>query len=261
LDIGCGWGGLIIHATQHYGAEALGITLSEPQGELARARIAEAGLAHRCRVEVRDYRDLDTAEVYDRLVSIGMVEHVGKVKLPEYFEQAWKLLRPGGVFLSHGIAGLPDGPVKTGPTFVDTHVFPDSELPPINTVLGAAESCRFEVRDLESLREHYVLTLRHWVRRLEARREEALQAVDVTTYRVWRLYMAGSAHAFAQGHLGVYQALLVKQDRGRSGLPLTRADWYAPSAKPSGGLAGDHGKDDHLGHRTGDRTRMDFGAD
>ena len=230
LDIGCGWGGLVIHATQRYGVEALGITLSEPQFELANARIAKAGLSDRCRVELRDYRDLDAPEAYSKMVSIGMVEHVGEARLPEYFEQAWKLLRPGGVFLNHGIADLPEAPVKTGPTFVRTYVFPDGDLPSIHTVLEAAEACRFEVRDVESLREHYVLTLKHWVRRLEACREEALQEVDAATFRVWRLYMAGFAHAFTQGHIGVYQALLAKHDQGRSGLPLTRTDWYAPLA-------------------------------
>ena len=230
LDIGCGWGGLVIHAAQRYGVEALGITLSEPQAELANVRIARAGLADRCRVELCDYRNLDTSDAYDKLVSIGMVEHVGEAKLPEYFACAWKLLRPGGVFLNHGIANLSDAPVKTSPTFMGTYVFPDSELPSIHTVLEVAEACRFEVRDVESLREHYVLTLRHWVRRLEACREEAHQEVDAVTFRIWRLYMAGSAHAFAQGYIGVYQALLVKHDQGRSGLPLTRTDWYAPLA-------------------------------
>ena len=228
LDIGCGWGGLIMHAAHHYGVEAVGITLSEPQAELARSRIAEADLAGRCRVEVCDYRDLDEREAYDKLVSIGMVEHVGAARLPGYFKQAWRLLRPGGVFLNHGIAELADAPAKTGPTFVGTYVFPDGELPSIHTVLDAAEGCRFEVRDVESLREHYALTLRHWVDRLEAHQQEALQEVDPATYRVWRLYMAGSAHYFSRGYIGIYQALLVKQNQGKSGLPLTREDWYAP---------------------------------
>ena len=228
LDVGCGWGGLVIHAARTYGVEALGITLSEPQAELANARIVQAGLRGRCRVEVRDYREVDEPEGYDALVSVGMFEHVGKALLPTYFERAWQLLRPGGVFLNHGIAKrATDAPPK-GRTFSDTYVFPDGELVPISTSLQAAEEAGFEVRDVESLREHYALTLRHWVRRLEAHHDEALHHVDEPTYRVWRLFMSGSAHGFASGRLNVYQSLLLKPaPGGGSGLPLTRRDWYA----------------------------------
>jgi len=229
LDIGCGWGGLVIYAAEHYGVEATGITLSQPQAELANERIAAAGLAQRCRVLVRDYRELDQPEAYDVLVSVGMFEHVGSEKLPLYFSQAWRLLKPGGTFLNHGIASRATDAPPRGPTFSDTYVFPDGELLPINATLRAAEEAGFEVRDVESLREHYVLTLRHWVRRLEAQHEQALRYVDEPTYRVWRLYMSGSAHGFATGRLNVYQTLLVKPTaEGRSGLPLTREDWYTP---------------------------------
>jgi cyclopropane-fatty-acyl-phospholipid synthase len=227
LDIGCGWGGLLIHAARRYGASALGITLSEPQAELANERIRRAGLKDRCRVEVRDYREIEDSEGYDKLVSVGMFEHVGEALLPEYFRRAHRLLRPGGVFLNHGIARNRDVPVRRRPTFISRYVFPDGELVPIGTTLEAAEDGGFEVRDVESLREHYALTLRHWVRRLEARAEEAHRITDETTYRVWRLYMSGSAHGFKTGRLNVYQTLLSKPERGESGLPLTRADWYA----------------------------------
>ena len=226
LDIGCGWGGLIIHAVRQYGVEALGITLSQPQADLANERIGQARLADRCRAEVRDYRQLVEPEGFDKLVSVGRVEHVGEAKLPEYFGQAWRLLRPGGVFLNHGIACRATDAVFHGPTFSDRYVFPDGELVPINVTLRYAEAAGFEVRDVESLREHYALTLRHWVRRLEARHEEALQIVDEPTYRVWRLFMSGSAHGFSVGRLNVYQALLTKPDYGHSGFPLTRDDWY-----------------------------------
>lgn len=227
LDIGCGWGGLVLHAAQHYGVDATGITLSRPQVELATERIRAAGLAERCRVEARDYREMDEPEGYDALVSVGMFEHVGAALLPTYFAQAWRLLKPGGVFLNHGIACRANLPPQHGPSFSDTYVFPDGELVPINVTLGAAEGAGFEVRDVESLREHYTLTLRHWVRRLEAQHDRALQFVDEPTYRVWRLFMSGSAHGFARGRLNVYQTLLIKPDaQGRSGLPLTRADWY-----------------------------------
>jgi cyclopropane-fatty-acyl-phospholipid synthase len=152
---------------------------------------------------------------------------VGAALLPTYFAQAWRLLRPGGVFLNHGIANRATDKPPRGPTFNDAYVFPDGELAPINVTLRAAEEASFEVRDVESLREHYALTLRHWVRRLEAQHDQALEHVDEPTYRVWRLFMSGSAHGFAHGRLNVYQALLVKAgERGRSGLPLTRADWY-----------------------------------
>lgn len=226
LDIGCGWGGLIIHAAQHYDVEALGITLSQPQAELATERIQQAGLAERCQVEVRDYRELNQPEGFDKLASVGMFEHVGNARLPHYFQQAWRLLRPGGAFLNHGITRRATDPVATGPSFIDHYVFPDGELLPVNASLGHAEAVGFEVRDVESLREHYALTLRHWVRRLEAQHEQALRVVNETTYRVWRLFMAGSAHGFTDGRLNVHQALLVKPKGGDSTLPLTRDDWY-----------------------------------
>ncbi len=230
LDIGCGWGGLVLHAAQRYGVRAVGITLSQPQVALANERIAAAGLSDRCRVEARDYRELDEPEGYDALVSVGMFEHVGAALLPTYFAQAWRLLKPGGAFLNHGIACRANEPPQHGPSFSDTYVFPDGELTPISVTLQAAEGVGFEVRDVESLREHYALTLRHWVRRLEAHHDQALKFVDEPTYRVWRLFMSGSAHGFTTGRLNVYQALLVKPDaRGRSGLPLTRHDWYLGS--------------------------------
>ncbi len=228
LDIGCGWGGLAIHAARNYGAQVLGITLSQPQAELANARIAAAGLAERCRVEVRDYREVDEPGRYDALVSVGMFEHVGEALLPVYFARAWSLLRPGGVFLNHGIANrATDGRMDRN-SFTLNYVFPDGELVPISTTLRHAEKVGFEVRDVESLREHYALTLRHWVRRLESHHAEALRYVSEPTYRVWRLFMSGSAHGFTTGRNNVYQALLVKpQTTGASGLPLTRADWYS----------------------------------
>ncbi len=225
LDIGCGWGGLIMHAAAHYGVEALGITLSVPQAELARKRVRESELNNRCRVEVCDYRDLDLNQQYDKIVSVGMFEHVGEELLPEYFRRAYSLLRPGGVFLNHGIAHSATYR-RQGPSFMDRYVFPDADLLPISTTLRAAELSGFEVRDVESLREHYALTLHHWVRRLEAHAEAARQIAGDTTYRIWRLYMAGTAHGFRRGRLNIYQALLSKPSQGQSGLPLTREDWY-----------------------------------
>lgn len=226
LDIGCGWGGLLIYAAQHYDVEAYGITLSSRQAELAQQLIAEAGLMQRCRVEVRDYRDMKESNAFDKIVSVGMFEHVGEALLPVYFQQAQHLLRLGGVFLNHGIASHNNLQAQQGPNFVSRYVFPDGELVPISTTLRAAETAGFEVRDVESLREHYTLTLRHWVRRLEAHADEARRLTDDVTYRIWRLYMAASAYSFQSGQNTIYQALLAKPDHGRSGLPLTRADWY-----------------------------------
>ena len=225
LDIGCGWGALITHAAANYGVECVGITLSVPQAEVARERLRAAGLNNRCRVEVSDYRDIDHYQQYDKIVSVGMFEHVGEAALPEYFQRAWNLLRGGGVFLNDGIAHSATYR-RRGPSFVDRYVFPDGDLVPISTSLRAAEQSGFEVRDVESLREHYALTLRHWLRRLESHADGARRITSDTTYRIWRLYMAGSAHGFRIGRLNVYQTLLAKPAQGRSGLPLTRHDWY-----------------------------------
>jgi cyclopropane-fatty-acyl-phospholipid synthase len=225
LDIGCGWGSLIMHAASNYGVDAVGITISVPQAELARQRLRAAGLNHRCRVEVADYRDIEHDLPYDKLVSVGMFEHVGERLLPGYFRCAWNLLRPGGVFLNHGISYSATYR-RRGASFIDHYVFPDGELVPINTSLRAAELSGFEVRDVESLREHYALTLHHWVQRLDAHSAKAHQIADDTTYRIWRLYMAGAAHAFRRDRLNLYQTLLAKPLNGDSGLPLTREDWY-----------------------------------
>jgi cyclopropane-fatty-acyl-phospholipid synthase len=226
LDIGCGWGGLVIYAAQKYGVQSYGITLSQPQVELAQQRIQQTGLMDRCQVEVRDYRDMKEANSFDKIVSVGMFEHVGEKLLPTYFKQAWQLLCPGGVFLNHGIASESALQAQQGTSFISTYVFPDGELVPISSTLRAAETSGFEVRDVESLREHYTLTLRHWLRRLEAHAEEAHKLTDEVTYRIWRLYIAGSAYSFQIGRNNIYQTLLAKPDRGESGLPLTREDWY-----------------------------------
>ena len=231
LDIGSGWGGLILYAAQHYGVDATGITLSQPQADLATQRIQEAGMAEHCRVRVCDYRELDEHESYDVLVSVGMFEHVGADLLPVYFDQAQRLLRPGGVFLNHGIAiGQQTEAATSETSFSQAYVFPDGELVPINVTLEAAEGSHFEVRDVESLREHYAMTLRQWVKRLEAQHTKALEFVDEPIYRTWRLYMSASAYGFSKGGLTVYQTLLAKPNsQGISGLPLTREDWYRPT--------------------------------
>jgi cyclopropane-fatty-acyl-phospholipid synthase len=235
LDVGCGWGGLVTWAAERYGVHALGITLSEAQAAVARERIRERGLEARCAVQVADYRAL-AAGTFDKVVSVGMIEHVGVAELPTYFAQAARLLRPGGLFLNHGIAPLAprDARLRTRVlrqgAFIQRYVFPDCELPFLHETAAAAVEAGLELRDVESLREHYVLTLRHWLGRLEARRAEAERVVGTTAYRIWRLYLAGAASDFDRGQNGVFQALYVKPDRGRSGLPLTRGGWYAEPA-------------------------------
>lgn len=226
LDIGCGWGGLIVHAARHYGVRALGITLSQRQFEFAQRRIEQEALSDKCEVRLLDYREVDEPGAYDKLVSVGMVEHVGEAKLPEYFECAFRLLKPGGVFLNHGIGRAGNRPAPDKLTFTDAYVFPDGELIPIAAMLDVAEKTGFEVRDVENLREHYVLTLQHWLRRLEAHSEEARQLTSEMKYRIWRLYLAGSTHYFRTAKLDLYQSLLVKNDAGKSRLPLGREDWY-----------------------------------
>lgn len=224
LDIGCGWGGLLLHAAMNYGVQAEGVTLSQNQLVLARQRIRSAGLQDRVSVTLRDYRELKDFENYAAIASVGMVEHVGRKNLRAYFNHVSRLLRPGGLFLNHGI-GLGPVPLPSGSgSFIDEFVFPDSELVPIGEMVQAAENSRFEIRDVESLREHYALTLRHWVKRLESRHEDLL---DCMTYRLWRLYMAGCEHGFKIGQLSVYQTLLAKlESNGHSAAPLNRRMWY-----------------------------------
>jgi cyclopropane-fatty-acyl-phospholipid synthase len=233
LDIGCGWGGLILHAASRFGADATGVTLSRAQADLVAKRIREHGLEDRCRVQLRDYREIDATEGFDKLASVGMLEHVAEAALPDYFGHAWRLLRPGGVFLAHGMGVSPAAGRHAGGSFIRSYVFPDYSLVPIASLLAAAEATGFEVRDVESLREHYVLTTRAWLRRLESCRDEARRLTTEATYRVWRLLVGGCAYGFASGRMNVYQTLLAKPAGGVSGLPLSRADWYAGSPRPT----------------------------
>ena len=230
LDIGCGWGSLLLHAAGKHGVHAQGITLSKEQAETAKQRIQAAGLERRCTVELRDYRTLPRVEPsFDKIASVGMFEHVGFKKLPQYFRIVRTLLRPGGVFLNHGIARSALSPVRKS-SFMDRHVFPDGQLVTLTQALEAAESQGFEVRDVENLREHYELTLRQWVKGLQRNSESLLQHVSQVTYRIWLLYMAGSAAAFRRGDIAVYQTLLSPTGQGLRQLPLTREDWYTQAS-------------------------------
>jgi cyclopropane-fatty-acyl-phospholipid synthase len=212
LDIGCGWGGLVMYAASHYDVEAFGITASQNQAELAWERIRSAGLDDCCAVRVCDYRDLDQSGAYDKIASIGMFEHVGESMLRLYFAQAFQLLRPGGAFLNSGIAASATYQ-RQGPSFIDKYVFPDGELVPLYKAVQQAEMSGLEVRDVEGFGEHYALTLDRWVERLKQNAPQARQATNDATYRTWRLYMAASARAFRVGRIHLYQMLLRKPDQ------------------------------------------------
>ena len=229
LDIGCGWGALICWAAKHHRVRAHGITLSQAQHDFAQQRIANEGLQGLVTVELRDYRDLQGEAVYDKVASIGMFEHVGLVNMPTYLAAVQRVLRPGGLFLNHGITHDEEGWNRTVATeFINRYVFPDGEFDCVSNIQLGIERAGFEIQDVEALRRHYALTLRHWVQRLEANRDAALCEVDEPTYRVWRLYMAACALEFEAGGTGIYQILASRRGIETS-LPLTRQDLYAPA--------------------------------
>jgi cyclopropane-fatty-acyl-phospholipid synthase len=225
LDVGCGWGSMAIHAASTYDAKVTAITLSPAQEGEAKRRISDAGVAQNVEVRLEDYRDL-RGETYDAISSIGMFEHVGSKNMDEYFSTLYSLLAPGGRLLNHAIS-TPGGQKIERARFMNRYVFPDSELIDVADVVGAMERAGFEVRDVESLREHYAETLRAWVANLEASWDKAVERVGEARARVWRLYMAASATAFEDGRLAIHQVLGVRPDEaGESTMPRTRTDWH-----------------------------------
>lgn len=236
LDIGCGWGALAIHAAREYGAIVTGVTLSERQVELARSRAESAGVSHHVTFELRDYRRVEGA--FDKIVSVGMVEHVGRTNLHEYFTKAYNLLNPGGVFLNHGITLLHDKfqsqrKVRNG--FFGKYIFPDGDVQPIPYVLKHAADVGFEIRDVESLREHYALTLQRWHERFDRNEKDLVKIVGRDTFRLWKLYLLSAGWGFKVGLHSIIQTLLYKPDETGSALehlPLTRDDWYDPKCMP-----------------------------
>jgi cyclopropane-fatty-acyl-phospholipid synthase len=247
LDVGCGWGGMAMHAARFYGVEAVGITISKNQAELARKRVADAGLANQVDIRIQDYRDLSDGP-FDAISSIGMFEHVGLAHLSRYFEILHGLLTPSGRLLNHQIGRTPDlarrwnlrsnaALARNG--FIHRYVFPDGELHEVGDVVGAMQRTGFEARHMESLREHYGFTLRRWVDNLERNWDDAVAEVGEGRARVWRLYMAATSVNFTTGHTQVHQILGVKTPTegsamGHSGMPL-RPRWEYDLTRPGAG--------------------------
>lgn len=231
LDVGCGWGGLARHAAKHYGAEVYGITLSKEQLALARERNVALGLEGLINLELKDYRDLPGGQGFDKVVSVGMFEHVGHANLGSYFKILSDQVKPGGLVMNHGItAKYVDGrPVSRGAgTFIGRYVFPHGELPHLSTAVAHMSEQGLEVVDVESLRLHYARTLEHWSANLEARLEEARALVPDKTLRIWRIYLAGCAYGFRKGWMNIHQILAVKPlSEGDHTLPWTRDDIYS----------------------------------
>ncbi|MBW0269812.1 cyclopropane-fatty-acyl-phospholipid synthase [Nocardia sp. MH4] len=224
LDVGCGWGSMAMHAASTYGAQVVGVTISSAQVELARRRVAEAGLSDRVEIRLADYRDL-RGETFDAISSIGMFEHVGSQRAAEYFDTLRALLHPHGRLLNHAISA-PGGSVMQKRSFIGRYVFPDGELVDVGEVVLAMQRAGFEVRDVEALREHYARTLRQWVANLENGWEQAVSLVGDGRARIWRLYMAASALGFEDGGLGIHQVLgVVPEPTGEADMPATRRAW------------------------------------
>jgi cyclopropane-fatty-acyl-phospholipid synthase len=224
LDVGCGWGSMAMHAARHYGASVVGVALSREQVTEAKRRVAEEGLADQIEIRLQDYRDLH-GETFDAISSIGMFEHVGETRMARYFETLVGLLAPTGRLLNHAIS-KPGGSFLGRRTFVGRYVFPDGELVDVSVVVRAMQAAGFEVRDVESLREHYSRTLHAWVSNLEEHWNEAVALVGLPRANIWRLYMAASANGFDDGGLAIHQVLgVVPGADGRSDMPRTRVDW------------------------------------
>jgi cyclopropane-fatty-acyl-phospholipid synthase len=229
----------VTHSAEYYGVDATGITLSAAQAEFAQKRIAAKGLGHRCRIQILDFRDLPPRARFDKISSVGVTEHVPEDQQAAYFARAFQALKPGGLFLNHCEVSLRAARrsydigeriarrLWKRDQFIDKYVFPDAKLVALGSIIRSAESIGFEVRDIESLREHYMMTLRAWNMRLERKKSEAIKLVGERTYRVWRLYMAAGAYGFRTAGINIVQTLLSKPAPGGSaGVPLTRDDLY-----------------------------------
>lgn len=229
LDIGCGWGALVLRAAEKYGARCVGITLSENQYALAKERVAKAGLSDRIDIRLQDYRDV--TGTFKRITSVGMFEHVGLKNLPMYFSRINALLADDGLAMNHGITTTDiengESPYGGG-EFVDKYVFPAGELPHISLVLRAIQQGGLETFDVENLRRHYARTCSIWADNFENHAEMILKITDERHYRIWRIYLAGSAHGFNQDWISLYQVVCGKANRPANALPQSRQYIYAP---------------------------------
>jgi len=230
LDIGCGWGAMIVRAAKKYGARAVGVTLSERQFEYGRELIAREGLQDRCEIRLQDYRDIPGTACYDKISSVGMFEHVGLKNLQLYFSRINELLAPGGLAMNHGLTSVDPESSSVGlgvGEFIDRYVFPDGELPHVSLALRQIEAAGLEPVDVESLRRHYARTCTLWGERLENAKERAIELAGERRYRIWAIYLIGCAHAFAHNWINIYQILCAKKSEGTdSPLPMTRDYMY-----------------------------------
>lgn len=227
LDIGCGWGALIVRAARVWGAKCTGVTLSEQQYHYACERVRREGLESQIEIRLQDYRDVEGE--FDRITSVGMFEHVGLANLPEYFSKVSRLLAPDGWAMNHGITSTDANSAETpigGGDFIDKYVFPNGELPHISLVLQTMQACGLEAFDVENLRRHYARTLNLWADRYEAQSQAIRALVDEKTYRIWRVYLAGCAHAFDIDNVAIFQVVCGKAGQSSIGLPWSRAFVY-----------------------------------
>jgi cyclopropane-fatty-acyl-phospholipid synthase len=232
LDVGCGWGALAIWAAQNYGARVLAVTLSREQASYGRARAAREGVADVCRIEHRDYRDVAHEGPFDKISAIGIIEHVGIDNYPAYFSEVHSLLKPGGLFLNHGITRNRHWRRTPQWEFLLEHVFPNGELDPISHINDVMEQENFEIVDVENLRAHYMRTCFHWAERLRAHRDEAIDLVGERKYRIWLLYLTSASVGFEQCSIGLHQTLALKRDPEATVVPRTREEIYTPAALP-----------------------------
>jgi cyclopropane-fatty-acyl-phospholipid synthase len=231
LDIGCGWGSLVVWAAERYGVEAHGVTLSAAQAEYAQTSIRRAGLDGRARVDHLDYRDLPAGLRFDKVAAVGVIEHVGIANYPRYFARVHELLAPGGLFLNHGITHEKHWRRGSQTDFLERFVFPNGELDNVSHIVDVLEQARFEILDVEALGAHYARTTRQWVERLQANAERARALVSERVYRTWVAYLASSSVGFTQGSIGLYQVLASRRDAAsRQEVPTTREEIYARGA-------------------------------
>jgi cyclopropane-fatty-acyl-phospholipid synthase len=227
LDIGCGWGALVIRAAQQFGARCVGVTLSEQQAALARARVRAQGLDGQVEIRLQDYRDVQGQ--FDRITSVGMFEHVGRAQLPDYFRRVAELLAPGGLVMNHGITTTDVAGGQTpygGGQFIDEYVFPHGELVHLSTVIDTIQQGGLEVRDVENLRRHYARTCASWSDNFEARADALRTLADPKTFRIWRVYLAGCTYAFTHDWISLYQVVCGKAGMDPASMPWSRRYMY-----------------------------------